>query len=239
MAAVALVINPRSRRLIFKLTHYLHLPRLGGSINCGSSRRLDMEADVANAQGYDNLTTARTIARILKVNHAGEHGAIRIYRSQVTIARWRCPDVVPQLQEMLAHEVSHRDRFAEAMPPRRAKPCRMLFLWGIGGRLLGAGTALLGRNAIWACTAAVEEAVHRHLNDQLAFLSSRDQELYSLIASIKSEELSHLDHAEKNLTSRGPIVRMLRRSIDAITEVLIFMSTSGDSVRMARELEAK
>ena len=80
--------------------------------------------------------------------------------------------------------------------------------------------------------------MHRHLNDQLAFLSSRDQELYTLIESIKSEELSHLEHAEKNLTSHGPIVHMLRRSIDAVTEVLIFMSTSGDSVRMARELSS-
>jgi ubiquinone biosynthesis monooxygenase Coq7 len=118
--------------------------------------------------------------------------------------------------------MSHRARFAAAMPSRQAKPCRMLFL--------------LGRNAIWACTAAVEEAVHRHLNDQLAFLSSYDQELYTLIDSIKSEELSHLDHAEKNLTSHGPIIGMLRRSIDAITELLIFRSTSGDSVRMARAL---
>ena len=140
---------------------------------------------------------------------------------------------------MLAHEVSHRVRFAEIMPSRHAKPCRMLFLWGIGGRLLGTGTALLGRNAIWACTAAVEEAVHRHLNDQLAFLSNRDQELFALMASIKSEELSHLHHAEKNLTSRGPSVRMLRRLIDAVTEVLIFMSTSGDSVRMSRALAVK
>ena len=188
---------------------------------------------------HSNASSARTIARILKVNHAGEHGAIRIYRSQIAIARWRCPDVVPELEEMLAHEVSHRARFAEVMPSRHAKPCRMLFLWGIGGRLLGIGTALLGRNAIWACTAAVEEAVHRHLNDQLAFLSSRDRELYTLIDSIKSEELSHLDHAEKNLTSHGAIVRLLRRSIDAVTEVLIFMSTSGDSVRMARELATK
>jgi demethoxyubiquinone hydroxylase (CLK1/Coq7/Cat5 family) len=56
-------------------------------------------------------------------------------------------------------------------------------------------------------------------NDQLAVLSSRDHELFALIASIKSEELSHLDHAEKNLSPRGPIVRMLRRLIDAVTEV--------------------
>ena len=125
-----------------------------------------------------------------------EMGDQCIYRSQVSIARWRCPDVVAELEEMLADEVSHRARFAEVMPSRHAKPCRMLFLWGIGRRVLGTGTALLGRNAIWACTAAVEEAVHRHLNDQLAFLSSRDQELYALIDSIKSEELSHLASAE-------------------------------------------
>jgi 3-demethoxyubiquinol 3-hydroxylase len=193
----------------------------------------------ATEVAHRNFAAARTIARIIKVNHAGEHGAIRIYRSQIAIARWRCPDVVPVLEEMLTHEVSHRARFAEAMPSRQAKPCRMLFLWGVGGRLLGIGTALLGRNGIWACTAAVEEAVHRHLNDQLAFLSGRDQELYTLIDSIKAEELSHLDLAEKRLTARGPIVRMLRRSIDAVTELLIFMSTSGESVRMARELFPK
>jgi ubiquinone biosynthesis monooxygenase Coq7 len=184
-------------------------------------------------------TAARTVARILKVNHAGEHGAIRIYRSQIIVARWRCPDVVSKLEEMLAHEIMHRARFAEAMPSRQARPCRMLFLWGMGGWLLGAGTAVLGRNAIWACTAAVEEAVHRHLNDQLAFLSGRDQELHALIASIKTEELSHLAHAEEHLTARGPIIRLLRRSIDAVTEGLIFLSTSGDSLRMARELSAR
>jgi 3-demethoxyubiquinol 3-hydroxylase len=184
----------------------------------------------------NGFAAARTIARILKVNHAGEHGAIRIYRSQIAIARWRCPEIVPVLEEMLAHEISHRARFAEAMPSRHAKPCRMMFLWAIGGRLLGIGTALLGRNGVWACTAAVEEAVHRHMNDQLTYLSSRDQGLYAVIDSIKSEELSHLDHAESSLTSHGPIVQMLRRSIDATTDLLIFLSTSGDSRRMVREL---
>jgi len=193
----------------------------------------------AKAAVGDSLADARTVARILKVNHAGEHGAIRIYRSQIAIARWRYPDIVHELEEMLGHEVNHRARFAEAMPSRHAKPCRMLILWSIGGRLLGMGTALLGRNAIWACTAAVEEAVHRHLNDQLAFLSCRDQELYILIASIKSEELSHLHHAEERLTSRGPILHILRRSIDVVTEGLIFLSTSGDSLRMSRDLLAK
>jgi Ubiquinone biosynthesis protein COQ7 len=59
-------------------------------------------------------------------------------------------DVVPELEEMLAHEVSHRARFAEVMPSRHAKPCRMLFLWGIGGRVLGTGTALLARVGICA-----------------------------------------------------------------------------------------
>ena len=182
---------------------------------------------------------SRTIARILKVNHAGEHGAIRIYRSQIAVARWRCLEIVPELEEMLSHEVNHLALFSRAMPGRQAKPCRMLFLWGIGGWLLGAGTALLGRNGVWACTAAVEHAVHRHLNHQLVFLAARDHELHDLIASIKSEELSHLDHAEDRLKFPGLPIRLLRQSIGVTTDALIFLSTSGDSLRMAREMTTK
>lgn len=193
----------------------------------------------ANMQISSDPAASRTIARILKVNHAGEHGAIRIYRSQIAVARWRCPEIVPELEEMLSHEVKHLALFASAMPGRQAKPCRMLFLWGVGGWILGASTALLGRNGVWACTAAIEHAVHRHLNDQLAFLAERDRELCELISSIRSEELSHLDHAENRLTFRGLPIRVLRKSIDLTTDSLIFLSTSGDSLRMANELTSK
>jgi len=107
---------------------------------------------------------ALTIARICRVNHAGEHGAIRISGAQIAIARQLYPDIVAELDEMREHEIRHRRLFAEAMPARHSKPCRVMALWALGGSVLGFATALLGRQRIWTCTAAAEEAVHRHLN---------------------------------------------------------------------------
>src|SRR5262245_40504941 len=124
-----------------------------------------------------NMLMARdalTIARILKVNHAGEYGAIRIYGAQIGIASRLYPDVVPALAEMLRHEKQHCAKFFAAMPARGSRPCRIMSLWSLGGALLGLLTALAGRQSIWVCTAAVEAAVHRHLDDQLHFLSGRD-----------------------------------------------------------------
>jgi 3-demethoxyubiquinol 3-hydroxylase len=180
---------------------------------------------------------ALTIARILKVNHAGEHGAIRIYSAQILIARRLYPDIVPQLREMLSHEIAHRATFAEAMPPRKARPCRIMSLWTLGGSLLGFATALMGRQSIWTTTAAVEAAVHRHLDDQLYFLVSRDPSLYRAIADMREEELSHLRIAEGHL-GQDSSFGVLRAVITRATDALIWLSTWGDSTRMARDLKS-
>lgn len=140
---------------------------------------------------------ALTVRRILKVNHAGEFGAIRIYGAQIWMARRLFPDIVPPLQEMREDEIDHCRLFREAMPSRDARPCRVMAFWSLGGFLLGFLTALGGRNMIWICTEAVESTVHRHLDDQLAFLQTGDRELYRLIASIQEQELAHLQEAEK------------------------------------------
>jgi ubiquinone biosynthesis monooxygenase Coq7 len=181
---------------------------------------------------------ARAIARIVKVNHAGEFGAIRIYAAQIVVAARFCPDVVPALSRMLAHEREHCAAFQAAMPARDARPCRIMKLWSCGGWLLGFLMALLGRQGIWACTAAVEAAVHRHLDDQLRFLAERDRQLHWIIALIREEELSHLRHAENNLRSPGPLLKSLRITISRITDALIFLSTWGDSRRMSRDLRS-
>ncbi|MGC1574903.1 MAG: demethoxyubiquinone hydroxylase family protein [Beijerinckiaceae bacterium] len=178
------------------------------------------------------------IARIVKVNHAGEYGAIRIYTAQIAVAARLCPDAVPALSRMLAHEREHCAAFQAAMPARDARPCRIMKLWSCGGWLLGFLMALLGRQGIWACTAAVEAAVHRHLDDQLRFLAERDRQLHQVIASIREEELSHLQHAENNLRSPEPLLRCLRLAISHMTDALIFLSTSADSRRMTRDLRA-
>ena len=185
-----------------------------------------------------NAAERLTIARILKVNHAGEHGAIRIYRAQIWVARWLYPDVVAFLEETLAHEVRHCAMFRAAMPARDARPCRIMSLWGNGGFVLGFLTALMGRQGIWICTAAVEAAVHRHLEDQLHFLSDRDPELHALILAIQVEELSHLHHAMERIAIAGFWPRALGAFISWSTDVAIWLSTWGDSTRMSRELAA-
>ena len=179
---------------------------------------------------------ALTVARILKVNHAGEYGAIRIYSAQMGVARRRFPDIVPALAEMLGHERQHCAKFFAAMPARRSRPCRIMSLWSLGGSLLGLLTALAGRQSIWVCTAAVEAAVHRHLDDQLHFLSGRDADLHAIILSIREEELAHLRHALDHLDEPSRAQRALQASISAITDLLIWLSTWGDSTRMARDL---
>jgi ubiquinone biosynthesis monooxygenase Coq7 len=179
---------------------------------------------------------ALTIARIVRVNHAGEYGAIRIYGAQIGVSGRRFPDVLPALADMLQHEKKHCAAFFAAMPARQSRPCRIMSLWSLGGWLLGFATALMGRRAIWICTAAVEAAVHRHLDDQLAFLAGRDRELHDIILSIREEELAHLHHAETQITSPSAGSRLLRRFISSVTDALIWLSTWGDSTRMLRDL---
>jgi ubiquinone biosynthesis monooxygenase Coq7 len=111
-------------------------------------------------------------------------------------------------------------------------------LWGNGGLILGFITALLGRQGIWICTAAVEAAVHRHLEDQLLFLRRRDPDLYSLIKAIQGEELMHLSHAEERIAGKTPWSRLLTTVISRTTDAVIWLSTWGDSAVMARELAA-
>lgn len=179
------------------------------------------------------------IARILKVNHAGENGAIQIYGAQISIAKIFYPEIVAKLTEMQGHEIGHHRLFAEAMLSRQAKPCRLLFLWSYGGWGLGFATALLGRKMIWTCTEAVESAVHDHLVDQLAFLATRDTELHDIIKSIQIEEDAHLHHAKKQRGKPNSISVGAVGFIKHLTDVLIWMSTSGDSSKLKSDLGDK
>jgi ubiquinone biosynthesis monooxygenase Coq7 len=174
----------------------------------------------------------------VRVNHAGEFGAIRIYSAQILVANWFWADCIPALSEMLEDERNHCAIFRAAMPSRNSRPCRVMQFWSYGGWILGFLTALLGRQGIWACTAAVEAAVHRHLDDQLHFLKQRDFQLYGMILSIREEELAHLRHAEEHLQTPGVMLQVLRKVISFATDSLIWLSTWGDSTRMTHALKA-
>lgn len=170
------------------------------------------------------------------MNHGGEHGAIRIYRAQIAMAKLRAPELLPFLRGTLEHEREHLARFRGLMPTRAAKPCRLMWIWSVGGVMLGAITGLLGRKAILVCTEAVERTVHRHLEDQLGWLGERDAEMSAAIREIQQQELGHMRFAEQAMGAPNLLTRSLRIVIVLATEGLIWLSTRGDSLRLAREL---
>ena len=181
-----------------------------------------------------------TVARILKVNHGGEHGAVQIYAAQIAAARLRCPDLVPELADLLAHERRHERMFLALMPSRAARPFRLMWLWGLGGFALGLMTGLLGRTGVFVCTEAVERTVHRHLEHQLAWLAAdptrADPELTQAIAAIQTEEEAHLAWATAHRPPQTPATRALYDAVAATVEALIWLSTQGESGRLEREM---
>lgn len=180
-----------------------------------------------------------TVARILKVNHGGEHGAIRIYGAQIAIARLRCPHLVPALAGLLDHERRHERLFLSLMPARTARPCRLMWLWGIGGGLLGLMTGALGATGVFVCTRAVERTVHRHLSEQIVWLRSvaadQDDELVAAISEVQAEEEGHLAWAEAGV-SETHWTDALDCVVSFTVEILIWMSTQGESARLSKQL---
>jgi len=111
-------------------------------------------------------------------------------------------------------------------------------VWSVGGAVLGAATALLGQTGIMVCTAAVEKTVHKHLNEQIAYLSGRDDELAEIIRGIRSEEDEHLAYAEAHHNSDSLYARSLALIVAISTDILIWISTRGDSRKLKAALRA-
>lgn len=184
------------------------------------------------------LNKQRLIRRILRVNHAGEHGAIAIYTAQIAICQRVTPDLLEWLNETLSHERKHRERFLNAMPSRQAKPCRALIVWSFGGRLLGTLTSLFGRTGVMICTSAVERTVHRHLHEQIAFLDRSDAELAETVREILKDEDAHLAYADEHHDRHTLFAKFLSWIVSVATETLILISTRGDSLRLKSALAA-
>ncbi|KQZ45024.1 demethoxyubiquinone hydroxylase family protein [Duganella sp. Root1480D1] len=139
---------------------------------------------------------ARTFAeRVLKVNHAGENGAVHIYAGQLVLARYTAPAMVAELREFRSHEEAHREIFASELRHRGVRRCRSFVLCGIGGYVLGLVTGLFGRTAIAATTVAVERVVLGHLREQLRTLGSSDAEAAAAISRIVADEQEHHDRS--------------------------------------------
>lgn len=161
--------------------------------------------------------------RIIKVNHAGEHGAICIYTGQILMARFIAPGMVAELTEFRSHEQRHREIFGAELQRRGRRRCRSYWLCGIGGFVLGTITGLLGANAIAATTAAVESVVLRHLEQQLVVLRGNDPAAVSAISAIVTEEQQHHDHSASQVQAGKFWPKVLTPIVSASTETVIWL----------------
>ncbi|WP_331245641.1 demethoxyubiquinone hydroxylase family protein [Pseudoalteromonas luteoviolacea] len=161
---------------------------------------------------------------MIRVDHAGERGAICIYKSQRFIARFFYKDMVVQLDEMLEHEKEHFDTFNYWLVSNQVRHCHALWLWSLGGYVLGFITALLGRKAIWVCTEAVESTVLHHLEWQLNFLAQHDLNAHKAVLSIKADEEQHHDLGSLNGSS-AMIYFPIKFIVKYSTKFAIWLST--------------
>jgi 3-demethoxyubiquinol 3-hydroxylase len=146
------------------------------------------------------------LAEILRVDHAGELGAVSIYRGQQAVflsARREMP-IADQLGEMHAHEAAHLEAFDKLLTERRVRPTLLAPLWRMAGFALGAGTALLGEKAAHACTEAVETVIEQHYADQIEELRVREPELADELSRYRDDELAHRDQAVEGGAHEAP-----------------------------------
>jgi 3-demethoxyubiquinol 3-hydroxylase len=162
------------------------------------------------------------VARIIRVDHAGEYGAARIYAGQLAVLHRR--ESAPVLREMQAQEQQHLDRFSELIYRRRVRPTAMLPLWHVAGFALGAATAMLGERAAMACTVAVEEVIDQHYASQLDALDDTETELRDTLGHFRDDELQHRDTALRHNAEQAPGYRLISALIKVGCRVAIRVS---------------
>ncbi|MFC0633606.1 demethoxyubiquinone hydroxylase family protein [Brevundimonas balnearis] len=155
--------------------------------------------------------TRARLAEILRVDHAGEFGAVEIYRAQKAVFRGRRghEGITEDLTEMQGHEAVHLARFQELLTQHRVRPTALLPFWRVAAHALGAGTALMGDKAAHACTEAVETVIGEHYDRQIAEIRERDPELAAELTRFRDEELAHKDHAIEHGAHEAPAYRLL------------------------------
>lgn len=166
--------------------------------------------------------------RIMKVNHAGEHGAVNIYRAQIFMARFTAPSLLSELIKFRSHEERHRAIFAAELQRRHRPRCKSYWLCGSGGYLLGLFTGLFGASAIAATTLAVENVVLRHLEHQLAVLRDVDPAATEAISSIVSEETQHRDQSAAIAEAGRFWRKILVPIVSVATEAVIWFGMRFD-----------
>ena len=151
-------------------------------------------------------TNQKTLEEIIRVDHAGERGAIKIYEGQLLALKTIKQDnnLKDKIEEMKEQEKEHLEYFEKEIQKRKIKPTSLLPLWDVMGVALGFGTALLGKKAAMLCTASVEEVIEDHYQNQLKKLGNDEMDLKAKIEKFKEQEVNHKNIAyESGATNKG------------------------------------
>ena len=169
-----------------------------------------------------DLPQAERLARMIRVDHAGEFGAAQIYAGQLAVlGRGPKGDMLRHMKDQEQH---HLDTFAGLIADRRVRPTALLPLWRLAGFALGAVTAAMGERAAMACTVAVEEAIDEHYAQQVASLDDDEAGLRTVIETFRQEELEHRDIGLANEAEMAVGYSVLTRVIKAGCKVAIAVS---------------
>jgi len=163
------------------------------------------------------------VERMIRVDHAGEYGAKRIYDGQLAVLGGSA--AAPHIRRMAEQEQHHLARFDKLVAERRVRPTVLSPLWHAAGFALGAATALMGERAAMACTVAVEEVIDEHYRRQSAALGDAEPELKSAIDDFRRDELEHRDTALALGAEQAPGYPALTAAIKAGSRLAIWLST--------------
>ena len=169
-----------------------------------------------------DLEPEERLARMIRVDHAGEYGARRIYEGQLAVlGKSAC---APTLKHMHEQELHHLQTFEKLMVDNRVRPTALQPVWHIAGFALGAATAMMGEKAAMACTVAVEEVIDEHYAGQQAQLGDDQADLKDTIETFRQEELEHRDIGLEHGAEETPGYELLTGAVKAGSRLAIWLS---------------
>ena len=168
------------------------------------------------------------VERTIRVDQAGEFGAVRIYQGQLAALRWTGRahgEAGRKIAAMARTERDHKVAFDRLLTERRVRPTALSPLWNVAGFALGAATALMGDKAAMACTVAIEETIDEHYAGQAAVLGNDEAELRGTIEKFRLEEIEHKEEALASGAEQAPAYGALTAAIKAGSRLAIWLST--------------
>ena len=166
------------------------------------------------------------VEEFIRVDHAGERGAVKIYEGQLLALNTFVKDenLKKIIEEMKIHEKEHCDFFEKEIRKRKIKPTKFLPLWDLLGVGLGFGSTILGKKAALLCTASVEEVIDKHYQNQIDQLGPEEKELKKKIIKFREDELHHKDIAYEKGASKKGLYSIMDKIIKAGSKVAINIS---------------